>query len=215
MSYVNDGLKISRDKDGYFYDHMEYEEINVELPMANPKKDLAKMIDAAENLPHHYKEYLALGEVICKSIPFKDYFYCIFVFDPNNVFDYSFNRNKSSIEEQSCYTSLSNEEEEESKSEESSNPSACSSILRYFGFSSRRLSASNDHSTIQEGRTSSCLKEDAPEDLACFPLLEEENEEECTSSFLVGDLQINAKFVGLFMDEDIYFGLDQKYFYKS
>ena len=35
--------------------------------MANPKKDLAKMIDAAENLPHHYKEYLALGEVICKS----------------------------------------------------------------------------------------------------------------------------------------------------
>ena len=23
--YVNDVLKISRDKDGYFYDHMEYE----------------------------------------------------------------------------------------------------------------------------------------------------------------------------------------------
>ena len=41
--------------------------------MANPKKDLAKMIDASENLPHHYKEYLALGENICKFIPFKDY----------------------------------------------------------------------------------------------------------------------------------------------
>ena len=40
--------------------------------MANPKKDLTKMIDAAENLPRHYKEYLSLGEVICKSIPFKD-----------------------------------------------------------------------------------------------------------------------------------------------
>ena len=23
--YVNDGFKISRDKDGYFYGHMEYE----------------------------------------------------------------------------------------------------------------------------------------------------------------------------------------------
>ena len=59
------------------------------------------------------------------------------------------------------------------------------------------------------------MKEDAPEDLACFPLLQEENEEECTSSFLVGDLQITAKFVGLFMDEDIYFGSDPKYDYKS
>ena len=45
--YVNDGFKMSRDKYGYFYDHMEYEEINLELPMANPKKDLAKMIDAS------------------------------------------------------------------------------------------------------------------------------------------------------------------------
>ena len=58
--YVYDGLKMSRDKDGYFYDHVEYEERNLELPMANPKKDLAKMIDASENLPQHYKEYLAL-----------------------------------------------------------------------------------------------------------------------------------------------------------
>ena len=46
----------------------------VEPSMANPKKDLAKMIDASEKLPHHYKEYLALGENICKFIPFKDYF---------------------------------------------------------------------------------------------------------------------------------------------
>ena len=70
--YINDGLKMSRDKYGYFYDHMYYEEINLELAMANPKKDLAKMIDAVENLHHHYEEYLSLGEVICKSIPFKD-----------------------------------------------------------------------------------------------------------------------------------------------
>ena len=60
--------------------------------MANLKKDLSKMIDAAENLPQHYKEYIASGEDICKFIPFKDYFYYIFVFEPKNVYDYSFNR---------------------------------------------------------------------------------------------------------------------------
>ena len=115
---------------------MEYEESNVELHMDNPKKDLSKIIDAIENLPHHYEEYISLGKVICKSIPFKDDFYCRFGFEPKNVDDYSFNRNKSSIEEQSCSTSLSNEEEEGTKSEVSSNPSACSSILTFFVFSS-------------------------------------------------------------------------------
>ena len=95
---------------------------------------------------------------------------------------------KSSIEEPSCSTFLSNEEEEGTKSEESSNPSACSSILRFFGFSSRKFSTRNGHSTIQEGNTSIFLKEYAPEDLACFPLLQEENEDECTSSFIVSDI---------------------------
>ena len=117
--------------------------------MAKPKKDLSKMIDAAKNLPHHYKEYLSLGEVICKSIPFKDYFYLRFVFEPNNVHYYSFKSNKSSIEEPNCSTSLSNEEEEGTKSEDSSNPSACLSIMRFFGFYSRRVSEINDNSTIK------------------------------------------------------------------
>ena len=54
---------------------------------------------------------------------------------------------KSSIEEPSCSTSLSNEEEEGTKSEESSNPSACSSILTFFVFSSRIFCISNYHST--------------------------------------------------------------------
>ena len=44
---------------------MKYEEINLELPMANPKKDLAKMIDAAENLPHQQKvSFLVLSKII-------------------------------------------------------------------------------------------------------------------------------------------------------
>ena len=62
----------------------------VESPMANPKKDLAKIIDAIENLPHHYEEYLAMGKHICKSIPFEEYFYYFrFGFKPTNVDDYS------------------------------------------------------------------------------------------------------------------------------
>ena len=80
--------------------------------MANPKKYLAKMIDVAENLPHHYKEYISLGEVICKYISFKVYSYFRFLFEPKNVEDYSFKRNKSAIEEPSCFTSLRNKEEE-------------------------------------------------------------------------------------------------------
>ena len=80
-----------------FCENEEYEDKMVEPPMANPKKDLSKIIDAIENLPHHYKEYLALGEGICKSIPFKYNFYCRFGFEPKNVDDSSFKSSKSSI----------------------------------------------------------------------------------------------------------------------
>ena len=66
----------------------------VESPMADPKRDLANMIDAIENLPRHYKDYLALGEEICKSIPFKEYFYFIFGFEPEYLDYYSFKSNK-------------------------------------------------------------------------------------------------------------------------
>ena len=41
--YVNDGLQMSRDQDGYFYENEEYKYIMVKPPMANPKKDLAKI----------------------------------------------------------------------------------------------------------------------------------------------------------------------------
>ena len=57
----------------------------VEPPMANLKKDLEKMIDASEKLPRHYKEYLEMGKRICKFIPFKDYFYFRFGFEPKDV----------------------------------------------------------------------------------------------------------------------------------
>ena len=81
--------------------------------------------------------------------------------------------------------------------------------MRLFGFSSRRVSARNDHSTFQEGETSIFLKEDAPKDLACFPLLQEENGGECTSSFLVSDLWTTAKDVGSYRGGNKYFGSDR------
>ena len=112
---------------------MEYEENNVELPMANPKKELAKIIEAIENLPYHYKEYLALGEGICKSIPFKEYFYLRFVFEPKNVDDYSLKSSKSSIEEPSCSNYVSKEEEREAKREDATKTYVGPSILRLFG----------------------------------------------------------------------------------
>ena len=85
--------------------------------------------------------------------------------------------------------------------------------MRFFGFSSRRVYTTDDHSTIQDGETSSFLKEDAPKYLACSPLLQEEyGEDPCrtqdptiqhliigsvggkiTSSFFVGDVKIIAK----------------------
>ena len=63
---------MSRENDGHFCENVAYEYDRFEPPMANPKKDLEKMVDAIENLPRHYKEYLSLGGEICKSIPFKE-----------------------------------------------------------------------------------------------------------------------------------------------
>ena len=82
--------------------------------------------------------------------------------------------------------------------------------MRFIGFSSRILSAINYHSTIQEGKTSSCLKEYAPKYLACFPLIQQENEDECTSSFCVSDIQTTAKDVGSNGGGNKYFGSDPK-----
>ena len=54
------------------------------------------------------------------------------------------------------------------------------------------------------------MKEDDPEDLACFPLLQQENEDECTSSFRVSDIQTTAKDVGSNGGGKKYFGSDPK-----
>ena len=58
------------------------------------------------------------------------------------------------------------------------------------------------------------MKEDALEDLFYFPLLQEENENECTSNFLVSDLQTTAEDVGSYGGGKTYFGSDPKEEYK-
>ena len=106
------------------------------------------------------------------------------------------------------------------KKEDSSNPSACPRNRRMFVFFSNRNSI--DH--IDEESSSSLknkrngakkkiheVKCKSPQGVCIIG----EVEEECTSSFLVGDLQITAQYVGLFMAKDISFGSDPKDGYKS
>ena len=97
----------------------------------------------------------------------------------------------------------------------SSKPYACPSNKRMFGFFLNR--ASSDH---EDEEASSSLKKKrnqvetkvqevnfkSPQG-GC---IREEVEEECTSSFLVGDLRITAQGFGSCMGGEIYFGSDPK-----
>ena len=109
--------------------------------------------------------------------------------------------------EPSCSTSLKKEEEEGTKGEDSSKPSAYSRFKSLFGFSSNRDSGYCDMSTPKYEKSSSFLEENRTEEeeysheVKCkspqCDCMGGEFEEECTSSFLVGDLQITAQYVGL------------------
>ena len=117
------------------------------------------MIDASENLPQHYKEYLALGENICKFIPFKDYFYFRFGFEPKDVDEHSLKSRKSSIDEPICSNYVSKEEEREAKKEDAAKKYVSPSIMRFFGCSPSRSSKSGNMSTILETKVSSTFLE--------------------------------------------------------
>ena len=60
-------------------------------------KYLAKMIEACENMPRCYQEYLALGKNICADMYFKEYIYFKYGFWPKNVDDHFFKSRKKSI----------------------------------------------------------------------------------------------------------------------
>ena len=124
------------------------------------------------------------------------------------------------MEEPSCSSSLGKEQEEGTKREDSSNPSTYSSIMRFFGFSSRIFSKRFDLSTTQYGETSSCLKEDeenpcADEDPTVKKSFVGSVENECTSNFFVGDLQITNIYVGSCMGGETPFVSDIKRYFKS
>ena len=68
------------------------------------------MIEACENMPGCYKEYLTLGKNIGAVMNFKEYVYLKYGFCPQNVDENYFKRKTSSIEEPICSTSLSKEE---------------------------------------------------------------------------------------------------------
>ena len=78
-------------------------------------KDLTNMIEACENMPCCYKEYVALGKNIDAVTTFKEYVYLKYGFWPHNVDEYYSNTIKPSTEESNCSTSLSKEEEEGTK----------------------------------------------------------------------------------------------------
>ena len=87
--------------------------------------------------------------------------------------------------------------------------------MRFFGFYARRDSKICDLSTTQDGETSSFLKEDeenpcADKDPTVKNLVVGSVENECTSNFFAGDLQITDRDVGSCMGGETPFGSDPK-----
>ena len=64
------------------------------------------MIEACENMPCCYKEYVASVKIIDAVMTFKEYVYLKYGFGHNNFDENYFKSIKVSIEEQSCSTSL-------------------------------------------------------------------------------------------------------------
>ena len=60
-------------------------ETNLELQV-----EISRRLAATKNMHSHYQEYLALGEDICVSLPFKNYFTIKYGFWPKNVDEDSF-----------------------------------------------------------------------------------------------------------------------------
>ena len=78
--YVDGGiLKHEYDEN---YVTADGEEIRSDFPMV--KKNLTEIIEACENMPHCYKDYLAYGTNICANLYFGDYIYLKYGFWPKH-----------------------------------------------------------------------------------------------------------------------------------
>jgi len=56
------------------------------------RAEISRRLAATKNMHYHYQEYLAIGEDICASLPFKNYFTIKYGFWPKNVDEDSFKR---------------------------------------------------------------------------------------------------------------------------
>ena len=99
---------------------------------------MTKTIEACENMPHCYEDYIDLGRNICENLSFREYIYFKYGFYPKYDYDNFFKSSNPSREEPSCSTSLRKEEEEGTKGEDSSKPSAYSRFKSLFSFSSNK-----------------------------------------------------------------------------
>ena len=163
------------------------------------KKNLTEIIEACENMSHCYEDYLVLGMNIFANLYFGDYIYFKYGFRPKHGYENYFKSRKLSKEEPICSNSLRKEEEDRTKGEYSSKPSTCSIFKSLFSFSSKRASKYCDMSTTKDEEASSSLKKRNKVEIDIQEVkwnstpagfIREEVEEECTSSLLVGDLQI-------------------------
>ena len=83
--FVDGGLVRHEDDEVYIPSNRE--DIIYDSPIV--KKDLIKVIEACENIPCYYKEYLTLLKTIGAVMTFKEYAYLMYGFWPQNV-DYNF-----------------------------------------------------------------------------------------------------------------------------
>ena len=189
------------------------------------KKNLTEIIEACENMSHCYEDYLALGRNICVNLSFGDYIYFKYGFQTKHDYEHYFNSINLSREEPSCSNSLRKEEEDITKGEDSSKPSTCSIFKSLFGFSSNRSSKYCDMSANKDDIDLSSLNnkrnkvetkiQEVKYKSTQGGCIREQVEEECNSSFLVGDLRITTQGSGSCMGGEPYFGSNPKQVHKS
>ena len=79
-----DGVILKQEYDEYYWTSNGEEIISDSLMV---KKKLAEIIEACENMPHYYKDYLALGRNICANLSFGDYIYFKYGFWPKHDYE--------------------------------------------------------------------------------------------------------------------------------
>lgn len=116
--------------------------------------EISRRLAATKNMHYHYQEYLAIGEDICESLPFKNYFTIKYGFWPKNVDEDSFksrgnelkqSEDKEQVEEHA--SSL----EEKVHIEEDQVAAEDTSVSDGFDTDCEGVLASNDDTELSDG----------------------------------------------------------------